>query len=135
MENQNDAMVDMDMVEAVHADMLKDAKVMVIMMLASLQSANPEKNQKAITEAIDFCADTIAHKIAFQYAIRKGAKCLDNEAVQTSVTNGKKSMLGFSIMSQACEVHQNLREHLRPFFRDMWEKLSAHKSDNLNRFN
>ena len=133
MENENDTVVDMEMLQAVHTDMLKDAKVMLIMMLSSLREADPEKNKQAITEAIDFCADTIAHKIAFQYAIRKGAEALELNV--DAVSNGKKSMLGFSIMSQACEVHQNLREHLKPFFREQWDKLSAKQAGNLNRLN
>lgn len=133
MENENETIVDMVLLEQVHGEMLTDAKVMLIMLLTSLQNADEKKNEKAMQEAVDYCADTLAHKIAFQYAIRKAAQSLEQNI--GAVIDGKKNVLGFSIMSQACEVHQKLRETLKDFFRDNLLKLRAKQAGNLNRFN
>lgn len=133
MENENDTAVDMTILEAVHADLFTDAKIMIVMMLSSIREADPEKNKDAITEAIDFCADTMAHKIALQYALRKGLEAL--ELNDGAVSNAKKSMIGFCLMAQACLVHQNMRERLKPVFREQWDKLRAKQAGNLNRLN
>jgi hypothetical protein len=122
--------VDMTLLEKVHGDMIQDAKVLLVMMLSSLHQADPVKNAQAIEEAIIYCADTMAHKIAFQYAIHKGADVLERK---TNLL--EKNMLGFVIMSEACEVHQKLREALQPFFREQWEKLRRSKEQTGDRLN
>lgn len=120
--------VDMTLLEKVHGDMFKDSKVLLVMMLSSLHQADPVKNAQAIEEAIVYCADTMAHKIAFQYAIRKGAEAMENDQQE-------KKLLGFVIMAEACDVHQKLREALQPFFREQWEKLRRSKEQTGDRLN
>lgn len=125
--------VDMALLEQVHDEMLTEGKIMVVMLVTTLKNADKEKNAEAIQQGVDFASDMMAHKIAFQYAIRKAAQTLEHE--KHSIANGKKTMAGFGIMSQACEVHQNLREALKGFFQQQVDKLRAGGEEDLRRFN
>ncbi len=118
----------MTLLEKVHGDMIQDAKVLLVMMLSSLHQADPVKNAQAIEEAIVYCADTMAHKIAFQYAIRKGADAMEKN-------QQGKNLLGFVIMAEACDVHQKLRVALQGFFREQWEKMRRKEEGARDRLN
>jgi hypothetical protein len=125
--------VDTALAEKIGMDMVNDGKAMLAMMATALQGADKEKNAEAIREAIVFCADTMAHKIAFQYAVQK---CADELPGMADMKNdSEKIMLGFGIVGQACQVHQLLRESLQPFFKDNWDKLQRAKEGPNPRLN
>lgn len=113
--------VDGDLAESIGVEMHEEAKALLGMMASALQGADKEKNANAIEGAVEFCADLMAQKIGFQYAVRKCSDELPGLADEKS--DAEKTMLGFAIVGQACQVHQRLREALKPFFRDNWTKL------------
>jgi hypothetical protein len=112
--------VDGDLAESIGVEMHEEAKALLGMMASALQGADKEKNANAIEGAVEFCADLMAQKIGFQYAVRK---CADELPGLINLPDAEKNMLGFGIVGQACQVHQRLRETLKPFFRDNWTKL------------
>lgn len=124
--------VDTDLAEEIGKEMTQEAKAMLAMMATALQGADKEKNSEAIREAVAFCADMMAHKIAFQYAVRK---CADELPGMMLMPDAEKNMLGFGIVGQACQVHQRLREALKPFFQDNWDRLQRAKEGPNPRLN
>jgi hypothetical protein len=125
--------VDTDLAEKIGMEMHHDGKALLAMMASALQGADKEKNADAIREGVAFCADIMAHKIAFQYAVQKCANELPGMADMKN--DAEKTMLGFGIVGQACQVHQLLRESLKPFFQDNWDRLQRAKEGPNPRLN